>query len=74
MEKKLKVEREKESLKEQEVSGCTFKPVTNWGRNLEPKELIITNGVDKHLERQFVAKKAKLEKEQQMLGSKVGVG
>lgn len=63
MEKKMKVEREKESQKDSEVKDCTFKPMTNWSRTAEPKQLINTNGVHKHLERQYIAKKAKMEKE-----------
>ncbi len=51
MEKKLKMEREKESKKDEEVKDCTFKPETNWARTVEPKELINTTGVHKHLER-----------------------
>ena len=66
----MKMEREKESIKDNEVKDCTFKPVTNWGRTAEPKQMINTSGVHKHLERQYIAKKAKMEKEQMILGSK----
>lgn len=55
MEKKHKVEREKESKKDDEIKGCTFKPTTNSSRVQEPKEMINTTGVHKHLERQFIA-------------------